>query len=67
MRSTLERTVVRPVEGPTDAVVACALKSLRRERFGIDDLLVLPRAMAEVRGSAIIASPRAATEAASRP
>jgi hypothetical protein len=42
---------VQPIDGAPDAAVDYLLKSLRRRRHSLDDLLVLPRARAEVKDS----------------
>ncbi len=38
----------RPIERSVTEAVAYALKSVRRGRFGLDDVLVLPRALSEI-------------------
>lgn len=49
--SRLVRIDVRPIDGPVEPVVTYALKSVARHRFTPDDVLVLPRALAEVRNT----------------
>jgi hypothetical protein len=48
-RSRLDRIDVRPIENGIERAVEYVLKSLRRRRFSMDDLLLLPRALAELR------------------
>jgi hypothetical protein len=48
-RSRLDRVDVRPIENGVERAVEYVLKSLRRRRFTPDDLLLLPRALAELR------------------
>jgi hypothetical protein len=48
-RSRLRKLDVRPIDGAVDVAVSYILKSLRRRRFGLDELLILPRALAEMR------------------
>jgi hypothetical protein len=45
----LDRIDVRPIEETVERAVGYVLKSLRRRRFSLDDLLVLPRAQSELR------------------
>jgi hypothetical protein len=47
-RSRLDRVDVRPIDSDVERAVEYALKSLRRRRFGVDDVLVLPRALSEL-------------------
>lgn len=49
-RRRLDSIDVRPIEGAVERAVGYALKSLRRRRFSYDDVLVLPRAVSELRG-----------------
>lgn len=48
-RFKLERVDVRPVDHDVKRVVDYALKGLKRRRFPLDDLIVLPRTASEVR------------------
>jgi len=48
-RSRLDRVDVRPIDNTVERAVEYVLKSLRRRRFSMDDLLLLPRALAELR------------------
>lgn len=48
-RSRLERIHVRPITHTPESAVDYVLKSLRRNRVAYDDVLILPRALAEVR------------------
>lgn len=50
-RSPLKRIDVRPVDGDVALVVDYVVKSLKRGRFSIDDVLILPRTTEEVRAS----------------
>ncbi len=49
-RSKLDHVDVRPIEHTVERAVDYALKSVARGRFSTDDILVLPRARAELRG-----------------
>lgn len=45
---SLERIDVRPITHSPQRVVDYLLKGIRRRRFGLDDMLVLPRAISEL-------------------
>ncbi len=47
-RRRLDVVDVRPIEHSVANVVGYALKSVRRRRFGSDNVLVLPRALSEL-------------------
>jgi hypothetical protein len=47
--SPLERVEVDPVERTVECAVEYVLKGLPRRRCAVDDVLVLPRALAEMR------------------
>ena len=48
-RSRLRAIDVRPIEADVGKAVDYALKNVRRGRFSVDDLLILPRAASELR------------------
>ena len=48
-RSKLDRIDVRPIKHTIELATDYVLKSVRRRRFTTDDVLLLPRALAEVR------------------
>lgn len=48
-RSRLDRIDVRPIDHTPERAVDYVLKTLRRGRVAYDDILILPRAVAEIR------------------